>query len=175
MDLPTQSWPSGLGVDIQSLLDQSEIFPRIFQIGDKEKAAEDLSNKVGKCELEVIQSHDSNPFGESSFDSLKLTWWERQGQCIFKSKQLHSCSSHCLVSWSNKFIFCPRPVQMGFSASGEIHITTRRWECCCTWEMTRTWHTLHFCQDLFPPLSPMQLTKSPSLSLLLLISIPTGR
>lgn len=37
MDLPTQSWPSGLGVDIQSLLDQSEIFPRIFQIGDKEK------------------------------------------------------------------------------------------------------------------------------------------
>lgn len=72
MGLPTQSCPSGLGVDIQSLLDQSEIFPRIFQIDNKEKVAEDLFNEVGKCELGVTQSHGSKPFGESPSERLKL-------------------------------------------------------------------------------------------------------
>ena len=58
--------------------------------------------------------------------NLRKAETNEMGQLVLKSNQLHSCSSYYLVLWSNKFTFCLRLVQVGFLASGEIHITTER-------------------------------------------------
>lgn len=50
-------------VDIQPLLDQSEIFPRIYQIGSKENVAEPLEAR--RCELGTNGSHASNLLGKA--------------------------------------------------------------------------------------------------------------
>lgn len=50
-------------VDIQPLLDQSEIFPRIYQIGSKENVPEPLEARI--CELGTNGSHASNLLGKA--------------------------------------------------------------------------------------------------------------
>ena len=139
-------WPWGWQ---QNPMDQSEIIPRIYQIGSKEKAAEPLEAR--KCVLGTPGSPGFQPSGESPFERLKLLWWKtqrpvkRDNEWVFKSDQLHS-TLPILVLWSKIFIFLPRPVQVEFLAPGEINITKRQ-KCCYIWERTRTWH-LSLCQDL---------------------------
>lgn len=147
---PQQNWAVLMGLPIamlalwpwgwqQNPMDQSDIIPRIYQFGSKEKAAEPLEAR--KCVRELLEAQVPTLWGKP-FERLNYFGWKmqrpvkRDNEWVFQSDQLHYTLPLGIII-QNFHLFALGCLRV----SGLLgKLTSLRGKNAATFGRTRTWH-----------------------------------